>query len=81
MFTPKAVFFISKGLFYTNIDEPSMITNNSIVSVNSFSYLSTVNETLIFTDSKVEGAQRVQKLQKRLYWPVTSNLRHTYVKE
>ena len=44
----KGSFFISKGLFYTNLDEPSMITNTSIVSVNSFYYLSTVKRNSNF---------------------------------
>ena len=36
----------AEGIFYTNIDEPSMITNINNVSVNSNYYLPTKKHTL-----------------------------------
>ena len=39
-----------------------MITNPANVSINAYSQLSTVKKTMFFTDSEVEGAQKVRKL-------------------
>ena len=48
------------GLFYTNLDEPSMITNNINTSVNPYSFLSTVKQNSeLFTDYSFEGARKV----------------------
>ena len=38
----------AEGLFYTKIDDPSMITNPTNVSVNTYSYLSTVKQSSYF---------------------------------
>ena len=37
----------AEGIFYTKLDDPSMITNHTNVSVNTYSYISTVKKTLI----------------------------------
>ena len=37
-----------EGILYTNIDEPSMITNTNNVSVNYYSYLSNVKQNSAF---------------------------------
>ena len=50
----------SEGIFYTNLNNPTMITNPNNVSLNAYYYLST-KKTQIFTDYKIEGAQRVWK--------------------
>ena len=38
----------AEGIFYTNLDDPSMITNPTNVSVNTYSYLSTVKQSSYF---------------------------------
>ena len=53
----------SEGLFYTNINDPTMITNTNNFSHNSYSYISTVKQNLeFFTGSLIEGAQKVLNL-------------------
>ena len=40
------------GLFYTNLDDPSMITNPNNFSINAYSYLSNLKQnSIFFTDS------------------------------
>ena len=38
----------AEGLFYTNLNEPTMITNPTNVSLNAYSYLYRVKQTSIF---------------------------------
>ena len=40
-----------EGIFYKNIDDPSLINNPAIFSVNTYSYLSTTKQKTFFTDS------------------------------
>ena len=39
------------GLFFTNLIDPTRITNPTNVSLNAYSYLSTVNQNSEFTNS------------------------------
>ena len=71
----------AEGIFYTNLDYPSIITNTNNAFVNHYSYLSTVKQNSdFFTDSEVEGARKVRKLQQHIYWPGTSSFK-TYLCE
>ena len=50
----------AEGHLYTNLNYPTMITNTTNVSLNAHSYLSMVKQKFgFFTDSEVEGAQKV----------------------
>ena len=41
-----------EGHFYTNLDDPSMITNPTNFSINAYSYISTLKQNSnFFTDS------------------------------
>ena len=65
-----------ESLFYTNLDDPSMVTNTINTTANPYYFLSTVKQNSEFsTDSEVEGARKVQQLQQYLYWPGTSNFK------
>ena len=47
----------SECIFYTNLNDPTMITDTNNVFLNAYSYLSTVKQNLqFFTDSNIEGA-------------------------
>ena len=70
----------AEGFFYTNLDESSMITNPNNASVNVYSYLSALKQNFIFTNSEVEGAWKVRKLQQHIYWLGKSNFK-TYIHE
>ena len=50
---------LAQGLFYAKFNEPAMINNPINVSLNAYSYLTTVKQNSDFTDSKIEGAQKV----------------------
>ena len=78
----KTIYFkaCADGLFYTNLNDPTMITNPTNVYLNAYYYLSMVKKTEFFTNSEIEGAQKVRKLQQHLYWPGTSNFK-TYLQE
>ena len=53
-----------------------MITIPTNASLDAYSYLYNIKQdSNFFTDSEIEGAQKVQKLQKHLYWPVTSDFK------
>ena len=69
------------GSFYKNLDNPSMITNPTNISVNAYYYLSTVEENSdFFTGFEVEGARKVRKLQQHIYLPGTSKFK-TYLRK
>ena len=58
-----------------------MITNPTNVSVNVYSYISTVfKKSDFFTDSEVDGAWKVPNMQQHIYWSGTSNFK-TYLRE
>ena len=66
----------SEGLFYTKINEPTMINSPTNVRLNTYSYISTEKQNSeCFTYSGIEGTQKVRKLLKHIYWPVTSNFK------
>ena len=49
-----------EGISYTNLNEPNMIINPTIFSLNAYSCLSTVKQNSeFFTDSEIEGAHKV----------------------
>ena len=51
----------SEGLFYTNLGDPSMVTNHINTSVNPYYFISTVKQNYkFFTNSEVEGAIKVR---------------------
>ena len=62
----------AEGLFYTNHNDPTMITNPNNDFLNAYYYLSMVKNMDFFTDSEIEGVQKVRKLQQHLYCPGTS---------
>ena len=71
----------AEDLLYTNLNDPTMITNPNNVSLNAYSYLSTVKQNSGFgIDSEFEGVQKVRNLQQHLYWPGMSNF-NTYLQE
>ena len=46
-------------LYYTNIDDPSIVTNPINISVNHYYFLSTVKKNSeFFTNSEAEGARK-----------------------
>ena len=52
----------AEGLFYTNLDDPSMVTNTINTSVNPYYFLSIVKQNSeFFTDSEVGGARNFDK--------------------
>ena len=58
-----------------------MINDPTSFSLNAYSYLSMVKENSYFlTDSEIEGAQKVRKLQQHLYWSAMSDF-NTYLRE
>ena len=71
----------AEGIFYTNLNEPNMITDTTNVSLNAYYYLSMVKQNLeLFTGSETEGAQKVLKLKQHLYCLGTSKF-NTYLQE
>ena len=54
----------AQGIFCINLSDPTIITNPDNVSLEAYSYLSTLKQNSeCFTDSEIEGAQKFQKLQ------------------
>ena len=70
----------AEGIFNTNIDDPSMITNPTNFILTPPLTYPPKNKLWFFTDSEVEGARKVRKLQQHIYWPGTSNFK-TYPRE
>ena len=71
----------AEGLFYTNRNNPTIITNPTNVYLNDYFYLSTVKQNSGFViDSEFEGVQKVRNLQQHLYRPGTSRFK-TCVRE
>ena len=70
-----------EGLFCTSLNEPTMITNTNNVTLNSYYYLFMVKQNSDFyTDSEIEGSQKVQRLRQHLYWLGTLKFK-TYLQE
>ena len=56
----------AEGLFYTNLDYPTMITNHNNISLNNYSYLFTVKLTRTF--------KLILKLKERRKFEIYSNI-------
>ena len=46
----------AEGIFCTNLNDPTIITNPTNVYFNAYSYLSTVKKNRVFNDSEIKGA-------------------------
>ena len=58
-----------------------MINNHTNIYLNAYFLIYMVKQIRVFfTDSEVEGVQRVRKLQQHLYFPLTSNFK-TFLRE
>ena len=57
----------AEGIFCTNLNDPTMITNPTNFTLKAYYYLSTIKQNSeFFTGSEIEGVQKVGKLKQHL---------------
>ena len=71
-----------EGLLYTNLDDPTMITNPTNVSFNAYSYLYAVKQNSIYLlILKLKEHKRFENYGNIFTGKERQNLRPTYNKE